>query len=249
MTGIQLQRYKRHIMLPEIGEDGQERLLGSSVLVIGAGGLGAPVLLYLAAAGVGRIGIVDFDKVDISNLQRQVIFSTDDIGRLKAEAAAERIRSLNPDLTVEAITEKFDTGNAKPIAGSYDIVLDATDNIETKYLINDTCVELGKPFVHAAVNQYGGNVMTVLPGSACMRCVFPDAVKQKESSEYGILGAIPGIAGAVQAAEAIKVLTGAGEPLASRLLTFDALTMNFVTIGLQPSESCKFHNNHAKNHD
>ena len=244
MDKEQAARYKRHILLPEIGEDGQRKLLESSVLVIGAGGLGSPLLLYLAAAGIGRIGIADFDKVDESNLQRQVVFSTADIGTPKADAAAARIKALNPAIETVTINGRFDTANAKELAEGYDVVLDATDDIATKYLINDTCVELGKPLVHAAVNQYGGNVMTIAPGSACLRCVFPEAIKEKDSSEYGILGVIPGIAGTIQAAEAVKLITGIGDPLADKMLSFDALSMNFNITTIKPSGSCIFQNKH-----
>lgn len=238
MTDLQSQRYKRHILLPEIGEEGQRKLLDGSVLVVGAGGLGAPLLLYLAAAGIGHIGIVDFDRVDVSNLQRQVLFSTEDVGNLKAESALGRIKALNPDVDVVAYNFRFDAVNARKLVADYDVVLDATDDIGTKYLINDTCVENGTPFVHAAVNCYGGNVMTVVPGSACLRCVFPEAVKQKDSSEYGVFGAVPGIAGAVQAAEVVKLIAGVGEPLVNRMMSFDALAMKFNVISVVPSDLC-----------
>lgn len=238
MTDLQSQRYKRHILLPEIGEEGQRKLLDGSVLVVGAGGLGAPLLLYLAAAGIGHIGIVDFDRVDVSNLQRQVLFTTEDVGNLKAESALGRIKALNPDVDVVAYSFRFDAVNARKLVADYDVVLDATDDIGTKYLINDTCVENGTPFVHAAVNCYGGNVMTVVPGSACLRCVFPEAVKQKDSSEYGVFGAVPGIAGAVQAAEVVKLIAGVGEPLVNRMMSFDALAMKFNVISVVPSDLC-----------
>lgn len=238
MTDLQSQRYKRHILLPEIGEEGQRKLLNGSVLVVGAGGLGAPLLLYLAAAGIGHIGIVDFDRVDVSNLQRQVLFTTEDVGNLKAESALGRIKALNPDVDVVAYNFRFDAVNARKLVADYDVVLDATDDIGTKYLINDTCVENGTPFVHAAVNCYGGNVMTVVPGSACLRCVFPEAVKQKDSSEYGVFGAVPGIAGAVQAAEVVKLIAGVGEPLVNRMMSFDALAMKFNVISVAPSDLC-----------
>ncbi len=238
MTDLQSQRYKRHILLPEIGEEGQRKLLDGSVLVVGAGGLGAPLLLYLAAAGIGHIGIVDFDRVDVSNLQRQVLFTTEDVGNLKAESALGRIKALNPDVDVVAYNFRFDAVNARKLVADYDVVLDATDDIGTKYLINDTCVENGTPFVHAAVNCYGGNVMTVVPGSACLRCVFPEAVKQKDSSEYGVFGAVPGIAGAVQAAEVVKLIAGVGEPLVNRMMSFDALAMKFNVISVAPSDLC-----------
>ena len=217
MTEAQRQRYKRHILLPEIDVAGQKKLLESKALVIGAGGLGAPLLLYLAAAGVGHIGIADFDNVDLSNLQRQVIFSTADIGSSKAESAAARIKEINPDIKAVAINARFDENNARQMTADYDIVLDATDNISTKYLINDTCV---------------------------LRCVFPEAIKEKDSSEYGILGVIPGIAGAIQAAEAVKLITGIGEPLADKMLSFDALSMNFNITTIKPSGSCIFQNKH-----
>lgn len=238
MTDLQSQRYKRHILLPEIGEEGQRKLLDGSVLVVGAGGLGAPLLLYLAAAGIGHIGIVDFDRVDVSNLQRQVLFTTEDVGNLKAESALGRIKALNPDVDVVAYNFRFDAVNARKLVADYEVVLDATDDIGTKYLINDTCVENGTPFVHAAVNCYGGNVMTVVPGSACLRCVFPEAVKQKDSSEYGVFGAVPGIAGAVQAAEVVKLIAGVGEPLVNRMMSFDALAMKFNVISVVPSDLC-----------
>lgn len=238
MTDLQSQRYKRHILLPEIGEEGQRKLLDGSVLVVGAGGLGAPLLLYLAAAGIGHIGIVDFDRVDVSNLQRQVLFTTEDVGNLKAESALGRIKALNPDVDVVAYNFRFDAVNARKLVADYDVVLDATDDIGTKYLINDTCVENGTPFVHAAVNCYGGNVMTVVPGSACLRCVFPEAVKQKDSSEYGVFGAVPGIAGAVQAAEVVKLIAGVGKPLVNRMMSFDALAMKFNVISVAPSDLC-----------
>lgn len=238
MTDLQSQRYKRHILLPEIGEEGQRKLLDGSVLVVGAGGLGAPLLLYLAAAGIGHIGIVDFDRVDVSNLQRQVLFTTEDVGNLKAESALGRIKALNPDVDVVAYNFRFDAVNARKLVADYEVVLDATDDIGTKYLINDTCVENGTPFVHAAVNCYGGNVMTVVPGSACLRCVFPEAVKQKDSSEYGVFGAVPGIAGAVQAAEVVKLIAGVGKPLVNRMMSFDALAMKFNVISVAPSDLC-----------
>lgn len=238
MTDLQSQRYKRHILLPEIGEEGQRKLLDGSVLVVGAGGLGAPLLLYLAAAGIGHIGIVDFDRVDVSNLQRQVLFTTEDVGNLKAESALGRIKALNPDVDVVAYNFRFDAVNARKLVADYEVVLDATDDIGTKYLINDTCVENGTPFVYAAVNCYGGNVMTVVPGSACLRCVFPEAVKQKDSSEYGVFGAVPGIAGAVQAAEVVKLIAGVGEPLVNRMMSFDALAMKFNVISVAPSDLC-----------
>lgn len=241
MTPQQNERYKRHILLPEIGEAGQQRLLDSRVLIVGAGGLGSPVALYLAAAGVGHIGIADFDTVDLSNLQRQIIHTTHDIGRPKTLSAQEKIAALNPDVKVTAIPLRFDSDNAAAMIADYDIVVDATDSLDIKYLINDTCVKAGKPFVHGAINQYTGNVMTVLPGTACYRCVFPQAQTLKPSSEYGVFGAIAGIAGTLQAAEVIKYLTGTGELLTNRLLSFDARTMQFFVLDTAPSPACPNH--------
>lgn len=241
MTPQQQERYKRHILLPEIGEAGQQRLLDSRVLIVGAGGLGSPVALYLAAAGVGHLGIADFDTVDLSNLQRQIIHTTHDIGRPKTLSAQEKIAALNPDVKVTAIPSRFDSGNAAAMIADYDIVVDATDSLDIKYLINDTCVKAGKPFVHGAINQYTGNVMTVLPGTACYRCVFPQAQTLKPSSEYGVFGAIAGIAGTLQAAEVIKYLTGTGELLTNRLLSFDARTMQFFVLDTAPSPACPNH--------
>lgn len=238
MTPLQEERYKRHLMLPEIGQDGQQKLLDSNVLIIGAGGLGSPVALYLAAAGVGHIGIVDFDRVDLSNLQRQIIHTTQNIGILKTDSAQKRIESLNPDVKVTAINQRFSEENAKEIIESYDIVIDATDNLNVKFLINDICVKEKKPFVHGAINQFTGNVLTVVPGSACIRCVFPDAIQMQPSSSYGVFGVIPGITGCIQAAEAIKFITGIGNLLTNKLLTFNALTMQFETVAISKSPFC-----------
>lgn len=238
MENFQSDRYKRHLLLPEIGDVGQRRLLCSSVLVIGAGGLGSPVLLYLAAAGVGKIGIVDFDVVDVSNLQRQVLFTTEDIGKHKAEVAALKLKSLNPEIEVASYLTRFSDDNAEALLADYDLVIEASDSLQTKYLSNDVCVRLGKPLVHGSINQFTGNVMTILPGAACLRCVFPEAKHQKDSSEYGVLGVVPGIAGSIQAAEAVKYLAGMDDLLVNRMLTFDAKSMNFFTIDISKSPDC-----------
>ena len=238
MEKFQSDRYKRHLLLPEVGVDGQRRLLQSSVLVIGAGGLGSPVLLYLAAAGVGKIGIVDFDTVDVSNLQRQVLFTSDDIGKSKAELAAAKLKSLNPDIEIVTYCVRFAEDNAVSLISDYDLVIDASDNLDTKYLSNDVCVRVGKPLVHGSINQFTGNVMTILPGTACLRCIFPEAKHQKDSSEYGVLGVVPGIAGSIQAAEAVKYLAGMDDLLVNRMLTFDAKSMNFFTIDVTKSPDC-----------
>lgn len=241
MTTLQYERYKRHLLLPEVGEAGQMKLLDSRVLIVGAGGLGSPVALYLAAAGVGTLGLVDFDKVDLSNLQRQIIHTTNDVGRLKTDSASAKIAALNPDVKTIAVNTRFDRNNAEKIVADYDMIVDATDSLETKYLINDTCVEQNRPYVHGAINQFTGNVMTVLPGSACYRCVFPEVRAEKPSAAYGIFGAIAGIAGTIQAAEVVKVITRCGTPLTNRLLTFDAASMNFFTLNVDRSPDCPLH--------
>lgn len=241
MTNEQQERYKRHLLLPELGRDGQERLLASNVLIVGAGGLGSPVALYLAAAGVGHIGVADYDCVDISNLQRQVIHTTADVGRPKVLSVQEKIRRLNPDVRVSAYGCAFDGGNAAEIISGYDVVVDATDSLPVKYLINDSCVAAGIPYVHGAISRFTGNVLVVVPGSACFRCVFPDAEETVPSAESGVLGVVPAIAGSIQAAETVKLVTGIGEPLVNRLLAFDALKMDFSVVEVSSSPFCPLH--------
>lgn len=232
-------RYKRHLLLKEIGAEGQRKIREAKVLVVGAGGLGSPVCMYLAAAGVGEIGIVDADVVDISNLQRQVLYSTEDLGKAKVIIAKKKLEAMNPDIVVNAYNERFDNDNAERISKDYDIIVDASDNIETRYFCNDFCVTQGKTLIHGSIGEFNGNIMTIQPGSACLRCLFPEAVMLKESSDSGVVGAVPGIAGSIQAAEVIKVITGAGEPLVNRLLTFNILTMDFVTIEVLQNHNCK----------
>lgn len=232
-------RYKRHLLLKEIGAEGQRKIREAKVLVVGAGGLGSPVCMYLAAAGVGEIGIVDADVVDISNLQRQVLYSTEDLGKAKVLIGKKKLEAMNPDIVVNAYNERFDNDNAERISRDYDIIVDASDNIETRYFCNDFCVTQGKTLIHGSIGEFNGNIMTIQPGSACLRCLFPEAVMLKESSDSGVVGAVPGIAGSIQAAEVIKVITGAGEPLVNRLLTFNILTMDFVTIEVLQNHNCK----------
>lgn len=232
------ERYKRNVMLPEIGCEGQRRLAESRVLVVGAGGLGSPVILYLAAAGVGNLTIVDFDRVDLSNLQRQIIHTTTDLGRLKTESACGKVQRLNPDIRVTAACCRFDSRNAPALVADHDIVVDATDSLRAKYLVNDTCVHAGIPFVHGAISRFTGNVFTYVPDAPCLRCLFPEAVQQRESSADGILGAVAGIAGCIQAAETIKCLIQAGDMLTGRLLTFDALSMQFHTVDFDRLPEC-----------
>ena len=239
MNEIQKARYKRHLLLSEIGEEGQDKLLHSKVLVIGAGGLGSPVILYLAAAGVGTLGIADFDKVDISNLQRQIIHNQSNINIQKVVSAKQKINLLNEDVNVICIDQPITKENIAEVIADYDLVIDATDNLATKYLINDSCVEHKKPFIHGAIKEFTGNVMTVLPGSACFRCVFPDATQPKPSDKSGVFGSIAGIAGTIQATEAIKFLTGVGELLTNKMLSFNALTMQFNVVEVKKSPYCE----------
>ncbi|MCI5222473.1 MAG: HesA/MoeB/ThiF family protein [Candidatus Electrothrix sp. AR4] len=242
ITDEQLDRYSRHIILQEIGPEGQAKLLGAKVLVVGTGGLGSPISLYLAAAGVGTIGIVDADVVEISNLQRQVIHSTSDLNRPKVDSAAEKMRAINPDIEVKTYKLYLDASNINDIIKDYEFVIDGTDNFATKFLVNDACVMAGIPFSHGGILRFDGQTMTVLPGqSACYRCYFrqpppPEAVPG--CSQAGVLGAIAGMLGTIQAAEALKFITGAGTLLTDALLTFDAKTMHFRRVSLKKRSDC-----------
>ncbi|MDR1644315.1 MAG: HesA/MoeB/ThiF family protein [Tannerellaceae bacterium] len=237
----QIERYSRHILLQDIGVEGQERISRAKVLVIGAGGLGAPVLLYLAAAGVGTLGVMDGDVVDLSNLQRQVIHFTPDVGKPKALSAKEKINRLNPDVHVVAYNEFFTAENALNIIRDYDFIVDGTDNFPVKFLINDACVLSGKPFSHGGILRFDGQTLTHLPGTACYRCAFhspppPNAVPT--CSQAGVLGAIAGMLGTIQAAETLKFLTGTGELLTNRLLSFQAKSMHFRTTPIRRNAGC-----------
>lgn len=235
-TNEQLERYSRHIILKEIGVKGQKKLMNGKVLIIGAGGLGAPAALYLAAAGVGTIGIADADVVDLSNLQRQVIHTTNDIGKPKVESAKETMNAINPDVNVVTYQDYLDSSNIMDIIKDYDFVLDGTDNFPTKFLINDACVMAKIPFSHAGIIRFKGQLMTVIPGeSPCYRCVFrnpPPKDAVPTCKQAGVIGAMGGVIGSLQAMEAIKYLTGTGELLAGYLLTYDALKMDFHKIKL-----------------
>jgi molybdopterin/thiamine biosynthesis adenylyltransferase/rhodanese-related sulfurtransferase len=223
-------RYARHLALPEIAAEGQERLKAARVLVIGAGGLGSPSALYLAAAGVGTLGLVDCDRVDLSNLQRQVLFDNAALQRPKAVVARERLLSLNPGIRVVAHELTLGAGNVREVIDAYDIVLDGTDRLPTRYLVNDACVLLGKPLVTAAIHRFEGQAMTYVPGCGpCYRCLFPEtpAAVVPSCAEVGVLGVLPGVMGAIQATEAIKLIVGRGAPLVGRLLTYDALELRF----------------------
>ena len=235
----QIERYSRHIILQGVGGEGQEKLLNGKVLIIGAGGLGAPVALYLAAAGVGHIGIIDADVVDISNLQRQVIHFTPDIGRPKVDSAKEKMNQINPDVKVTTYYDLFTKDNALDILKEYDFVVDGTDSFPSKFLINDACVIAGKPFSHGGILRFDGQTMTHVPGTASYRCVFkapPPANAVPTCSQAGVFGAVAGMLGTIQAAEAIRYLTGVGDLLTNRLLIFDALNMKFRTVNVKPSE-------------
>jgi len=230
LTSSERARYQRHLALAEIGAAGQEKLKAARVLVVGAGGLGSPAALYLAAAGCGTVGLVDCDRVELSNLQRQVLFDSSGIARSKAEAGRERLASLNPEIRVLAHALELKAANVRALFGGYDLVLDGTDRLSTRYLINDACVILGLPLVSAAIHRFEGQVMTYVPGRGpCYRCVFPQAPEGgvANCAQAGVLGVLPGVLGTLQATEAIKLITGVGEPLTGRLLTYDALDMRF----------------------
>ena len=238
----EITRYSRHLIMPEVGMDGQLKLKQAKVLCIGTGGLGAPLGLYLAAAGVGRIGLVDFDKVDLSNLQRQILFDTNDIGRPKIEAATNRLRNLNPDIQIDNFETRLTSENALDILKDYDIVVDGTDNFPTRYLVNDACVILGKPNVYGSIFRFEGQITIFgYPGGPCYRCLYPEPPPPglvPSCAEGGVLGVLPGIVGAIQAAETLKLIIGKGEPLVGRLLLFDALAMRFRELKLRKNPEC-----------
>jgi molybdopterin/thiamine biosynthesis adenylyltransferase/rhodanese-related sulfurtransferase len=236
-------RYSRHLLIPEVGLKGQRKLKASSALVIGTGGLGSPVALYLAAAGVGRLGLVDYDVVDKSNLQRQVVHGTGMLGRLKAESARARLLDLNPDIQVDAFNEPFTSANAMRIAEPFDIIVDGTDNFPTRYLSNDLCVLTGKPNVYAAVFRFEGQASVFYAKEGpCYRCLFPEPPPPglvPSCADAGVLGVLPGTIGTIQATEAIKMLLGIGSPLVGRLLLYNALDMTFEYVKLKKNPNCK----------
>lgn len=245
LSDRQVERYARHLILDEIGEAGQEKLLAARVLVVGAGGLGAPLLLYLAAAGIGTIGIVDDDRVELSNLQRQVIYDEDGLGKLKAAAAKARLDALDPALRVEAIATRLTAANAADILSRFDLVADGSDNFPTRYLLNDVCYRLGKTLVSASLLRFEGQISTFKahcgPPHPCYRCLFPEAPPpdlNPRCEEAGILGALAGTMGALQAVEVVKELLGLGASLSGRLLLYDALASEFRTIRLKRRADC-----------
>jgi molybdopterin/thiamine biosynthesis adenylyltransferase/rhodanese-related sulfurtransferase len=238
----EIRRYSRHLIMPEVALDGQRKLKAASVLLIGTGGLGSPMAMYLAAAGVGRIGLVDFDVVDYSNLQRQIIHHTSDVGRSKLESAAEKLRAINPEIEVVTHETMFDSATAMDIARDYDIIADGTDNFPTRYLTNDVCVLLGKPNVHASIFRFEGQASVFYAEEGpCYRCLYPDPPPPGEvpsCAEGGVLGVLPGIMGTIQATEVIKLILGLGEPLIGKLLLFDALEMSMRKLNLQRDPDC-----------
>jgi adenylyltransferase/sulfurtransferase len=238
----ELRRYGRHLVIPEVGEEGQRRLKAASVLLVGAGGLGSPIGLYLAAAGVGRLGLVDFDRVEDSNLQRQVLFAAGDVGRLKVEAAMDRLRGVNPHVEVVPHAERLTAGNALALLAGYDVVADGSDNFATRYLVNDACVLLGKPDVWGAVQRFEGQLSVFWAARGpCYRCLFPEPPPPgvvPSCAEAGVLGVLPGIVGALQASEVLKLVLEAGDPMVGRFLTFDALGVRFRELALAKSADC-----------
>ena len=242
LTEEQIERYSRHIMLKEVGGKGQKKLFDGRVLIIGAGGLGSPIALYLAAAGVGTIGLADADEVDLSNLQRQIAHHTKDIGVPKVLSAKEKMTAMNPDITVTTYQTWVSAANIGEMIAGYDFVIDGTDNFAAKFLINDACVMAGKPYSHGGILQFDGQTMTVRPGeSACYRCIFPtppprDAIPT--CSRAGVIGVLPGVLGTIQATEAIKFLLGKGELLTDRLLTYNALRMRFREVPIRKNPKC-----------
>lgn len=242
LTEQQIERYSRHIILKEVGGKGQKKLFDGKVLIIGAGGLGSPIALYLAAAGVGTIGIADADVVDLSNLQRQIAHHTKDIGVPKVESAREKMEAMNPDVTVKTYQAWVSAANIAEIVADYDFVIDGTDNFAAKFLINDACVLAGKPYSHGGILQFDGQTMTVRPGeSPCYRCLFP-APPPKDAiptcSQAGVIGVLPGVLGTIQATEAIKYLLGKGDLLTGRLLTYSALRMKFREVPVKKNPKC-----------
>lgn len=242
LTREELVRYSRHILLPQVGEDGQRRLKNSRVLLVGAGGLGSPVALYLAAAGVGTIGLVDFDVVDLSNLQRQILHGSAAIGSSKIDSARDRLRDINPNVRVEAHETRLTSVNALEIARGFDVIVDGTDNFPTRYLVNDTSVLLGIPNVYGSVYRFEGQASVFgAPGGPCYRCLFREPPPRElvpSCAEGGVLGVVPGLVGTIQATETIKLLLGIGDTLVGQLLTIDAMTMAFRTIELRRDPEC-----------
>lgn len=247
LTPEQIDRYSRNILLKPVGGKGQRKLLESGVLIIGMGGLGSPIALYLAAVGIGKLGLVDFDSVEVSNLQRQVIHHNSDVGRPKVLSAADRIKSINPDVKVEPYKTKLDSSNVLDIMSGYDVIVDGSDNFSTRYLVNDACHFTKKPLIHGSLFQFEGQATVFLPGKGCYRCLYPSPPPPgtiPSCQEAGILGVLPGIIGLIEATEAIKLILGIGNSLAGQLLVFDALDMEFTKVKLRRNPDCPVCGNH-----
>ncbi|GAA0724174.1 adenylyltransferase/sulfurtransferase [Halorubrum trapanicum] len=241
LDATQLDRYSRHVILDDVGPEGQKRLLDGRVLVVGAGGLGSPAIQYLAAAGVGAIGIVDDDAVERSNLQRQVIHGDDDVGRKKVDSAAEFVAELNPDVDVERHEVRLDAGNARELIADYDVVVDCSDNFATRYVVNDAARIEAVPVSHGAIYKFEGQVTTLSPDGPCYRCLFPEPPEPgtvPDCASTGVLGVLPGTVGCLQATEAVKLLIDAGEPLVGRMLFYDAMDLSFETVPYARNPDC-----------
>ncbi|MCC6696861.1 MAG: molybdopterin-synthase adenylyltransferase MoeB [Candidatus Hydrogenedentes bacterium] len=242
LSASEIARYSRHLLIPEVATEGQKRLKAAKVLVIGAGGLGSPLGLYLAAAGVGQLGIVDFDVVEFSNLQRQVLHTTPDVGRRKTESAAAHLRAINPEIQITTYDTRISSANAMELIRPYDIVIDGTDNFPTRYLVNDACVLLGKSNIYGSIYRFEGQVSVFAPPAGpCYRCLFaepPPPGMVPSCAEGGVLGILPGVIGCMQATEAVKLILGIGEPLIGRLLLYDALEMKFREVRIQRDPQC-----------
>jgi len=241
-TDEQIERYSRHIMLPEVGGSGQQKMLEARVLLLGAGGLGSPAAYYLAAAGIGNLGIVDFDQVDLSNLQRQIIHSTERIGMLKTESAKKTIQALNPDVNVTLYNEKMDSNNIMSLIKDYDYVVDGSDNFPTRYLVNDACVMKNKTLIHGSIYRFEGQVTVFKPGDGpCYRCLYPEPPPPgmvPNCQEGGVLGVLAGVIGNLQVVEVLKLILGIGKPLVGKLLIYDALNTEFRNLRLRRDVNC-----------
>jgi sulfur-carrier protein adenylyltransferase/sulfurtransferase len=252
LTNEEILRYSRHLIMPEVGMEGQLKLKASRVLLIGTGGLGAPLGLYLTAAGVGHIGLVDFDVVDFTNLQRQITFGTSDVGKPKTKAACARLSDLNPDIQIASCETKLTSENALELFKDYDIIVDGTDNFPTRYLVNDACILLGKPNVYGSIFRFEGQVTVFgMPDGPCYRCLYPEPPPPglvPSCAEGGVLGVLPGIVGSLQALETIKLIIGRGESLAGRLVLFDALALKFRELKLRKNSDCPMCGKHRKIH-
>jgi molybdopterin/thiamine biosynthesis adenylyltransferase/rhodanese-related sulfurtransferase len=242
LSNLEVERYSRHLIMPDVGMDGQLKLKAARVLCIGAGGLGSPVAMYLAAAGVGRIGLVDFDVVDYSNLQRQIIHGTPDVGRPKLDSARDRLNAINPEVTVETHDAAISSDNALELLADYDIIVDGTDNFPTRYLVNDACVLLGKPNVYGSIFRFEGQASVfATKDGPCYRCLYPEPPPPglvPSCAEGGVLGVLPGVVGTIQATEVVKLIIGVGEPLINRFMIYDALRMRFRELKLRKDPEC-----------